>query len=272
MTVTRVGREFSSGGATRAAWLYLPDGPGPHACVVMAHGVAATGAGSRLGAYAERFAQAGIASYLFDHRQLGEPEGEHGQLRSIRRQLEDWRAAVGSARAVDAVDAERIALWGTSVSGGPVLVLAARDPRITAVIAQSPHVGGFTATVGSTGSAMGAAAVRSAPAAKSAVGRRGEALTVLGHEDGATAWITLRLPSCPTGGPARRITASVLYCLADLDELAPVRATLAVAEGAPRAEIRRYPAGHLQPSAGALFEQVVGDQIDFLTRHLRVAR
>lgn len=44
---------------------------------------------------------------------------------------------------MDGIDPRRIALWGTSYSGGHVLAVAARDRRVAAVIAQGAAVDGL---------------------------------------------------------------------------------------------------------------------------------
>src|SRR3954462_13228881 len=138
---------FPSGEDTCAAWLYRPDAvAGPAPCVVMAHGFTAT-RGDGLPAYAERFAAAGLAVVLFDYRHFGRSTGEPRQLLDIGRQLDDYRAAVAFARSLPGVDAGRIALWGTSFSGGHVLTLAAEDHGIAAAVAQVPFADGV-ATVG----------------------------------------------------------------------------------------------------------------------------
>ena len=84
---------FDSGSDRCVAWLYLPEGPQPHPVIVMAHGLGAVKA-LRLGAFAERFQAAGYACLVFDYRYFGDSEGEPRELLSIRRQREDWRAAV----------------------------------------------------------------------------------------------------------------------------------------------------------------------------------
>ena len=94
-------------------------------------------------ASAERFAAEGYAGLAFDYRYFGESGGEPRQLLSVKRQLEDWRAAIAYARTLDGVDAERIGLWGSSYSGGHVMALAADDPSIKAAISQSPHTDGI---------------------------------------------------------------------------------------------------------------------------------
>ena len=60
----------------------MPEGAGPHPCVVMAHGFSAVRE-QRLDAYAERFAAAGLAVLVFDYRHFGASQGEPRQLLSI---------------------------------------------------------------------------------------------------------------------------------------------------------------------------------------------
>ena len=56
---------FDSQGSSCAAWFFQPDTEGPYPIVVMAHGLAAIKE-MRLAAYAEKFAEAGYASLVFD--------------------------------------------------------------------------------------------------------------------------------------------------------------------------------------------------------------
>jgi pimeloyl-ACP methyl ester carboxylesterase len=95
-----------------------------------------------LAPFAERFARAGIAALVFDYRHLGGSDGVPRRLVDPGRQLEDWRSAIDFVRAREAVDAERVALWGSSFSGGHVLVTASREPGIAAVVAQVPFLDG----------------------------------------------------------------------------------------------------------------------------------
>jgi len=125
--------EFKSGGITCRAWAYAPAGHTEPAapsiaapCIVMAHGLGGT-RDAALEPYAERFAQAGFHVLLFDYRHLGASDGEPRQLISIARQVDDWAAAIAYARSMPGVDPARIALWGCSLSGGHVLMAAARD-------------------------------------------------------------------------------------------------------------------------------------------------
>src|SRR4051812_48298601 len=133
--------EFHSGGNTCAAWLYRPDGEGPHPIVVLAHGFGGVRE-ARLWAYAERFAAAGMAALVFDYRHFGASEGEPRQLLDVARQLDDWRAAIAFARGLDGIDPERVALWGTSFGGGHVAVVASEDHRVAAAISQGTFIDG----------------------------------------------------------------------------------------------------------------------------------
>src|SRR4051794_7025570 len=139
---TRTDAMFDSGGWRCAAWVYEPEGEGPFPCVVLAHGWSGVRE-QRLDAFAERFAEEGMAAVVFDYRHFGASEGQPRQLLDIRRQLEDWTRAVAFARSLPFVRQDRVAIWGSSFSGGHVQQIAAGDPRIAAVIAQVPYADGL---------------------------------------------------------------------------------------------------------------------------------
>ena len=106
--------------------------------VVMAHGLSGTRR-DRLGPFAERFAAAGFAALLFDHRGFGDSGGEPDLFQPAR-QLDDWRAAIAFARSLPGVDPDRVATFGSSMGGGNALAAAADDPRIAAAISQVPFL------------------------------------------------------------------------------------------------------------------------------------
>src|SRR4051794_22265128 len=135
---------FPSGGDECAAWFYEPEGGAgaPSACVVLAHGFGGV-RGARLDAFAERFAEAGFSALVFDYRHFGDSTGEPRQLLDIGRQQADYRAAIAFARTLPGIDPARIALFGSSFSGGHAVVVAAGDPSIAAVIAQAPFADGI---------------------------------------------------------------------------------------------------------------------------------
>jgi dienelactone hydrolase len=54
------------------AWVYLPEGSGPHPAVVMAHGIGGIKARG-LAPFAERFREEGFAAIAFDYRNSAVP-------------------------------------------------------------------------------------------------------------------------------------------------------------------------------------------------------
>ncbi|HEX5308054.1 MAG TPA: alpha/beta fold hydrolase [Solirubrobacteraceae bacterium] len=91
--------------------------------------------------FAQRFAEAGIAALLFDHRGFGDSAGEP-DLFHPRRQLEDWAAAIAFARSLAGVDPDRVATLGSSMGAGNALAAAAVavDRGIAAVVSQVPFL------------------------------------------------------------------------------------------------------------------------------------
>jgi pimeloyl-ACP methyl ester carboxylesterase len=109
----------------------------------MGHGFAAEKP-FRLPAYAERFVERGIAAFLFDYRNFGGSEGQPRNLVDPSRHLQDWEAAVAHVRSLKGVHNNRVALWGSSFGGGHVIVTAAKNARIDAIVAQVPFVDGLS--------------------------------------------------------------------------------------------------------------------------------
>jgi uncharacterized protein len=139
--VRRVDSDFFSRGTRCAGTLYLPDAEKPPV-VVMGHGFAAERS-FRLPAFAERFASKGIAAYLFDYRNFGDSDGEPRNLVSPRRHIQDFNAAIAHIRSLSEVNGSKLAIFGSSYGGGHVLVVAAKDPQVSAVISQVPFVNGL---------------------------------------------------------------------------------------------------------------------------------
>ncbi|MDA2948367.1 MAG: alpha/beta hydrolase [Actinomycetota bacterium] len=288
----RVDVRIPSHGEELAAYLYRPsDGDDPVPCVVMAHGFSAT-RDDGLPDYAEAFADAGFAVLLFDYRHFGASTGLPRQLLDIGRQQDDYRAAVQWARRADGIDPDRIALWGSSFSGGHVLTVAAADPRIAAVIAQAPYTDSLPilrrmsvrnlvpAAVAALRDAAGAVLGRE-PVLMPAAGPPGsfaaltepDALTgfqaIVGPgslwRNEVAARLMLTLPFFRPVRLAARLTMPVLLCVCDADTTTPPSSTITVGRRAPRAELRHYPYGHF-----AIYTdpQVKIDQVDFLRRVL----
>lgn len=286
---------FRSGDAECAGWLYGPRGAGdPTACVVMAHGFGATKAGG-LAAYAERFADAGHAVLVFDYRHFGDSGGEPRQLLSVGRQQADWRSALAYARALDGVDPQRIALWGSSFSGGHVVVTAAGDAGVKTVVAQVPHTDGL-ATLRAAGlgdlARLTAAGLRDLVGA--ALGRDPYLIPIVGPpgttaamnspdadpgyramfpagvrwRNDVSARAALRVGTYSPGRRAARVRSPLLVQIATEDAVTPPDSGRRLAQRAPRGELLAYPGGHFDFYGGDPFERVVADQLGFLGRTL----
>src|SRR5215207_10522315 len=135
--------EFDAAGVRLRGWLYLPDEPRePVPAIVMAHGFSAVKE-MYLDAYAEVFAEAGLAVLVFDNRNFGASEGEPRGEIDPWAQIRDYRHAITYARSLPEVDRERIGIWGSSYSGGHVLVVGAIDRRVRCVVSQLPLITGY---------------------------------------------------------------------------------------------------------------------------------
>jgi fermentation-respiration switch protein FrsA (DUF1100 family) len=135
--------EFDAEGVTLRGWLYQPDGAtGPVPTVVMAHGFSAVKE-MYLDSFAEAFAAGGLGALVFDNRNFGASDGEPRQEIDPWAQVRDYRHAITYAQARSEVDPDRIGVWGSSYSGGHVLVVAAIDRRVKCVVAQVPLVSGY---------------------------------------------------------------------------------------------------------------------------------
>ncbi|MCE9600279.1 MAG: alpha/beta hydrolase [Spirochaetia bacterium] len=136
---------FLSNGEHCRADLYLPKAK-QAPIVIMGHGFG----GERtfaLPGYAEYFAARGIAVLLFDYRNFGSSDGTLRNWISPRRQRQDWRAAIQFAKTLDQIDPNKISLWGTSLSGGHVLSVAAGRSDVRAVSLLVPFSDGLSVPV-----------------------------------------------------------------------------------------------------------------------------
>ena len=93
--------------------------------------------------YAEAFAAAGISALVFDYRNLGVSDGDNRQHLDPWAQVRDYQNALSYLETTDGIDADRLGAWGISYSGGHVLILAAIDPRVKAIVSQIPVVDGY---------------------------------------------------------------------------------------------------------------------------------
>jgi uncharacterized protein len=141
--VQRQDVEFAvEGGVTLRGWLFVPDAPGLHPGITMAHGFAGVKEHG-LERFARAFADAGFAVLVHDHRGFGASGGSPRFDVDPWVQIADWRRAISFLESHPAVDPDRIGLWGTSYAGGHAIVLGATDRRLRAVVAQVPTISGY---------------------------------------------------------------------------------------------------------------------------------
>jgi alpha-beta hydrolase superfamily lysophospholipase len=277
--------QFSAGGESCAAWLYRPaDGARPRPVIVMAHGLSGTRRDG-LGAFAERFATAGVAALVFDHRGFGDSSGEPDLFHPAR-QLDDWRAAIAFARSLPGIDGSRLATFGSSMGGGNALAAAAEDRRVAAAISQVPFLDVLRQSRRSSALTlkMLAAALRGghlpvvgqphdAAFVNSPNGEAGWRHVVAIGED--SRWRDRASARWMLGRPYRPIRHAAtlhcpwLVCVGDADQVAKPGPAIAAAKRAPRGELRIYPGvDHFDIYDGPEHEAVVADEVEFLRRHL----
>lgn len=294
---------FSSAEIDCAAWYFRArtddlEGPTGRPVVVMAHGLGGT-MDSGLAPFAERLAAAGLDVFAFDYRGFGASGGDLRQTVSIESQLDDYRAAMAKAAAIDGVDPNRVVLWGVSLSGGHVLTVGAGRDDVAAVVSMTPLVNGLAAGRLAFANVPASAIARSTglgfrSRVRQRVGRSALMMPIVADpgEMGALTLPGYRADYLGIAGPtwentidaaigqeiggyradrhAGDIRCPVLMQIADFDRSAPTHSAAKAAVKA-RAEVRHYPCDHFGIYHGqAWFDAAVKHQIHFLTRHLGV--
>jgi pimeloyl-ACP methyl ester carboxylesterase len=287
---------FRSGDTTCAAWHY----PGTNGgCVIMAGGTAVTKEPGT-DRFAERFHDAGFTVLAFDFRHFGESGGEPRQVVRIGEQLDDWDAAIAFARTLPEVDPARVALWGFSLAGGHVFRVASRDPRLAAVIAQTPLADARAAAP----NAIRHATVRTflrltgrgvLDALGGLLGREPRLVPLAGPPgtvaslstpdalDGDRAlnpgnrypqwWqqvaarSVLAIGFYRPGRAAARVRCPLLVVVCDDDQSALAAPAVRAAGRAPRGEVAHLAGGHYEPFLDG-HEEAVATELSFLRRHL----
>lgn len=289
--MTETDLEFVSEGATLRGRFYAADAKAPRPVVVLAHGFSAVA--DQLRPQASAFAAAGFHAFAYDHAGFGRSDGEPRQDVDPPRQLRGYRDAVTLVRTLPQVHPARIALWGSSFSGGHVLQAAALDPRVSCVISQAPFISGsellalrpdhdeFVSALFAEREARSAGA----PATLIPVVAPDDSPAALPGEDGY-AWFSR------TGGPTwkNEVTLSsfeavrayepgwwiekiaprpLLMIVASDDEVTPTAHAEAAFEraGEPK-QLLRVVGGHFDVYDGAGFDQAMGASIAWLKEHL----
>jgi len=286
--------DFTSLGTRCGGLLHLPTDARNPPVVVMAHGFGAQ-RDFRLPAYAERFAAAGMAVLLFDYRNFGTSDGEPRNLVDPFRHLKDWKAALAHVRGLGTIDANRIALWGSSFSGGHVIATAADDGEVAAIVSQVPFVDAI-----SSARMMGLPKLARAtfegwrdvfhmvtlrkPHTIPLVGDP-DTFAVMNSPDSKPGYMAI-VPKdtewkneCParvmlTFGfyrpikKAHRVKCPALVMPGEQDSLVAIRAVEDTVRNMPQGKLLKMPYGHFDIYNGKEFEEAVATQTEFLRTHL----
>ena len=295
---TRKEVSFEVKGALLSAWLYLPSNLSvPVPCIVMSHGFGGT-KDMGLDGYAIRYQEAGFAVLIFDYRHWGQSGGEPRQLIWIPYQLEDWSAAVTFARGLKEVDPAKIALWGTSMSGGHVIVTAAKDNQIACVVAQCPGLDGRASTEfllhrAGIGYLLRMVMHGQRDYLRSLLGLSPHKIPIVG-KPGSIACLTtpdayefftkfapqnfvnevcarinIRGDKYRPVKHAQNVHCPVLLQVCEFDSIIPISAAKATEKKLGKyAEVINYPIGHFDIYIGDNFEKAVSDQLIFFKKHL----
>jgi dienelactone hydrolase len=165
---------YFSDGVACYAKIFFPKGFSPSGKtpgVVLGQGWAGTH--FSIEKYGARFAARGLVAMVIDYRGWGSSDGFISQARPTvttagsgptrddkrtsatttdvvtkrtrlipMKQVEDYRNAISYLQGEQGVDPDRIGVWGSSFAGGNVIVVAALDSRVKAVVGQVPSIAG----------------------------------------------------------------------------------------------------------------------------------
>jgi len=122
-------------GLSLAAVLLAPDGKKQPPVVAFAHGWGSSKASPRNREIAEALVAAGIAAFLFDFTGHGDSEGD-ANATGLREQSEDLGDVIDFLAGRAGLGA--IGVAGSSSGGAVALAVAARDPRVRALVLRAP--------------------------------------------------------------------------------------------------------------------------------------
>ena len=289
--------DFTSKNIRCSGELYLPEGIQNPPVVVMAHGFGAERVFG-LPAYAETFAANGLAVFLFDYRCFGTSDGEPRNYVDQGRHLQDWQSAIAHVRKMTDINTNKIAIWGSSFSGGHVIVTAARDHDISAIVAQVPFVDaisttfklGFKFLMQATPHAirdLSRILTFRSPHYVKLIGQPDEFAIMNTPEsypgyssmipenskwvNKCPARILLRFALYRPIAVAHKIKCPALIMLGEKDSLIDAKAVEKTANKIPKGELVKYPFGHFDIYTGNDFKKAVKKQTEFLMAHLTSA-
>ena len=289
---TRVNSDFISKGTRCAGWLYRPAGAAETPVVIMGHGFAAERT-FRLPAFAEAFAKKGLSVFLFDYRNFGDSDGKPRNLVNPFRHVADWKSAIAHVRTLPGIG--KIALWGSSFGGGHVIVAAAKNPEISAIVAQVPFVDSLSTVsmIGFKNTLKGYIA-GSRDVFRMITFRSPYFIAVVAEPDTYAAMNTPEsragyMALIPDGSswenkcPARiiftmsayrpityakHVKCPALILMAEQDSLIKPKSVEKTASRIKNATLVRLPYNHFSVYREEAFDHVLKIETDFLTRHL----
>lgn len=277
------------------ATFYRSEAAEPAPCIVMAHGFGGVRS-AVLPEIATAFAATGFQVFLFDYRYWGTSGGQPRGLVDLNAQRADYRAAIAHVRTLTCVDPTRVVAWGTSLSAGHVLEVAADDADLAAAVITNPYTDGRAAativlrTAGRRTAcalllrgiidrirrALGASPLRvdlvGEPGSRALITAAGAASSYRvvvppddhGRSPAVPARIVLDLPRDRPVTRAGSVRCPILVCVCDRDRIAPRGAAQAVARRAPLGHLQSYPVDHFGLFHEPWRSRVVRDQTDFL--------
>jgi dienelactone hydrolase len=270
---------YVDGGTPLYGKLFLPRGFTPEArypAVAVGHGINALSIG--IEKYAARFAERGLVAMAIDYRTYGwsgsdlrllEPdpttderlswervmrvEAKRTNLNNFR-EVEDFRAAVSFLQDEPGVDPDRIGLWGSSNGGAVVVMTAAMDARVKAVVAQVAAVAG----IGAKGPVAPTAAHLDDGIVRARTGQGAEADGGFSFRSKIDLWGTAVNREFRPGAMIDRVptTTKILWLPAEKDELIPLAGPTAAPKafrGVSQAVVLPF-ITHFQAYSGAAFE------------------
>jgi len=245
--------------------------------------------------YAERFASEGLAVLLFDYRCFGESEGTPRNYVNPFHHVEDWKSAIKYIKGCDKINNKKIALWGSSFSGGHVIYTAAQTEGLSAIVSQVPHVDGIAlmfksslfktikAIFYSTRDIISTYFFKK-PYYVKVVGTKNEFAAMNSEESlpGYTAmmpenskWknkvpakIFLLLLLYSPLLKAKKVKCPALVIAARYDSLIPYRAVKLTAMRIKKIDFISLSCNHFQPYMGKWHEQCITAELSFLKKHL----
>lgn len=278
---------FSTGEHATAATLWRP-AHGPSAVPAVVTGPGFGGVKEMLiPHYGAALASAGIACLAFDPIGFGVSAGVRRQHVDPHEQVRSFGAALTALERTPGIDARRLGVFGTSLSGAHALRCAADDPRVRCAVvivpfirlpmAQSPRIAARVALE------ILRRAVRRPDRMIAVAGAPGEVAAMT--TDGALEWLQgvaaaapsfqnavtlsslLNLTTYSSARAARRLVVPTLAIVAERDAITPGALVRRALPDRPGIEVLGFPETHFELFTEHL-DDTVAATVEWCARHL----